>query len=133
VPFTSDFEHSLQSSDLVIDAIFGFSFSGPLREPFPQVISLLEKTSVPVLSVDAPSAWDIESGPPKEGPGANFMPQTLVSLTAAKPCVKWFKGRHFLGGRFLTRSIVEKYGIEVPDYPGIDQIVEVDVGGEGKL
>jgi NAD(P)H-hydrate epimerase len=23
----------------------------------------------------------------------------LVSLTAPKPLVKWFKGRHFIGGR----------------------------------
>jgi NAD(P)H-hydrate epimerase len=61
------------------------------------------------------------------------MPQTLISLTAAKPCVKWFRGRHFLGGRFLTPFIVEKYGLDLPEYPGIDQIVEADVGGEGKL
>ncbi|KAL1957743.1 hypothetical protein VTO42DRAFT_5586 [Malbranchea cinnamomea] len=133
VPFTDDFARSLEFADLVVDAIFGFSFSGPLREPFPAVISLMEKTSVPILSVDAPSSWDIESGPPKDGPGANFMPQTLVSLTAPKPCVKWFKGRHFLGGRFLTKDIVEKYNIDIPEYPGIEQIVEVDVSEGGKL
>jgi len=133
VPFTSDFPNSLQSADLVVDAIFGFSFSGPLRDPFPSVISLLETTSVPVLSVDVPSSWDIETGPPKEGPGSRFMPQTLISLTAAKPCVKWFQGRHILGGRFLAPFIVEKYGLDLPQYPGIDQIAEVDVSGGGKL
>ena len=133
MPFTSDFAQSLQSADLIVDAIFGFSFSGPLREPFPEVITHFEKTSVPVLSVDAPSSWDIESGPPKEGPGANFMPEALISLTAAKPCVNWFKGRHFLGGRFLWKNIAEKYGIDTPEYPGIDQVVEVDGNGGGKL
>ncbi|PGH13526.1 YjeF family domain-containing protein [Polytolypa hystricis UAMH7299] len=135
VPFISDFPTALQSSDLLIDAIFGFSFKGPLREPFASVISQMESTSVPVLSVDAPSSWEIESGPPPEGqPGAKFVPQTLISLTAAKPLVKWFTGgRHFLGGRFLTGSIAEKYGLELPEYPGIDQIVEVDVNGAGKL
>ncbi|KGM91594.1 YjeF family domain-containing protein [Paracoccidioides brasiliensis Pb18] len=133
VPFTADFPGTLQNSDFVIDAIFGFSFSGPLRDPFPSVISLLEETKVPVLSVDAPSSWEIETGPPKEGPGAKFMPQTLISLTAAKPLVKWFTGRHFLGGRFLTKGIVEKYGLDIPEYPGIDQIVEMDVNGTGRL
>jgi len=63
------------------------------------VISALSSTSIPVTSVDAPSSWDIESGPPKEGPGSDFMPEALVSLTAPKPLVKWFRGRHFLGGR----------------------------------
>lgn len=77
----------------------GFSFSGAIREPFPSVIEALETTVVPVTSVDAPSSWDIESGPPKDGPGKNFNPSNLVSLTAPKPLVAWFKGRHFLGGR----------------------------------
>jgi NAD(P)H-hydrate epimerase len=77
----------------------GFSFSGEIREPFPSVISELEKTKIPVTSVDAPSSWNIETGPPESGPGKNFHPQALVSLTAPKPLVSWFKGRHFLGGR----------------------------------
>ncbi|KAL2362039.1 hypothetical protein RJZ56_005068 [Blastomyces dermatitidis] len=133
VPFTTDFAGTLQTSDFVIDAIFGFSFLGPLRDPFPRVISLMEETKVPILSVDAPSSWDIETGPPKEGPGAKFMPQTLISLTAAKPLAKWFTGRHFLGGRFLTKGIVERYDLDIPEYPGVEQIVEVDVNKEGKL
>ncbi|EEP78815.1 hypothetical protein UREG_03661 [Uncinocarpus reesii 1704] len=133
VPFTDDFTTSLSKTSLVVDAIFGFSFGGPLREPYPAIISQLESTQVPVVSVDAPSSWDIESGPPKEGPGAKFMPEVLVSLTAPKPCVKFFKGRHFIGGRFLTKGVAEKYGLDVPKYPGVDQVMEVDVEGSEKL
>lgn len=132
VPFVPDFTEALKSADLVVDAIFGFSFGGPLREPFPSIILQMESTSVPILSVDAPSSWDIQAGPPKEGPGAKFMPQTLISLTAPKPCVKYFTGRHFLGGRFLTKSILEKYGLDCPQYPGVDQIVELGVDAEGR-
>lgn len=77
----------------------GFSFTGEVREPFPAVIKALEETKLPVTAVDAPSSWNIEEGPPSSGPGANFMPSVLVSLTAPKPLVKWFKGRHFIGGR----------------------------------
>ena len=83
----------------IIFTIIGFSFSGPLREPFPSVITSLEETSIPITSVDAPSSWDIETGPPTEGPGAKFHPDVLVSLTAPKPLVGFFKGRHFVGGR----------------------------------
>jgi NAD(P)H-hydrate epimerase len=118
IPFVDDFPSALKSTDHVVDAIFGkpvskyvisasllillitgFSFSGEVREPFPAVIEALESTSVPVTSVDAPSSWNIETGPPKDGPGKNFNPAALVSLTAPKPLVAWFKGRHFLGGR----------------------------------
>ncbi|KAK1144505.1 hypothetical protein N8T08_005378 [Aspergillus melleus] len=133
VPFIDDLPVAIKSADFLVDAIFGFSFGGPLREPFPTVISQIESSTIPVLSVDAPSSWDIESGPPKEGPGAKFMPEALISLTAPKPCVKYYRGRHFLGGRFLTKSITDKYGLDLPVYPGIEQIVEVGVSGEGRL
>lgn len=77
----------------------GFSFSGEVREPFPAVIKAMEQTQLPVTSVDAPSSWNIEEGPPKSGLGSTFHPTALISLTAPKPLVKFFKGRHFIGGR----------------------------------
>ncbi|KAL2868191.1 NADHX epimerase [Aspergillus lucknowensis] len=133
IPSAAEFTTALQKTDLIIDAIFGFSFGGPLRDPFPEIISQIEKASVPVLAVDAPSSWDIESGPPKEGPGSGFMPEYLVSLTAPKPCVKFYRGRHFIGGRFLTRDVAEKYGLDLPKYPGVDQVMEVGVDAEVRL
>ncbi|KAF2743299.1 apolipo protein A-I binding protein-like protein [Sporormia fimetaria CBS 119925] len=132
IPLTTDFAHALTQTDHIIDAIFGFSFQGPLRDPFPSVIDALSKTRIPVLAVDAPSSWDIDSGPPSEGPGKEYMPQALISLTAPKPLVRWFKGRHFVGGRFLAKSVAEKYGIDVPEYQGVEQIVEVGLDGEGE-
>jgi len=132
VPFTDDFHSALGSTDHIVDAIFGFSFSGEVREPFPKVIEALRDTNVPVLAVDAPSSWNIEEGPPSEGPGKGFMPGALISLTAPKPLVRWFKGRHFLGGRFLSPEMAEKYGLDIPKYEGLDQVVEVPVEG-GKL
>ena len=96
------------------------------------MISALEQTSVPVLSVDAPSSWSIEDGPPKEGPGAKFQPSALISLTAPKPLVKHFKGMHFVGGRFLPPQVAEKYQLDYPEYPGVDQIVEVKDGVQEK-
>ena len=84
---------------MILTTMTGFSFSGEVREPFPNVIRALQETKVPVTSVDAPSSWDIENGPPKSGLGSSFMPAVLVSLTAPKPLVKHFTGRHFVGGR----------------------------------
>ena len=115
VPFTEDFHGSLKNTDYVVDAIFGttnqfrissrnsrfsgFSFSGEVRDPFKDPIIAMETSKVPVLSVDAPSSWSIEDGPPVSGPGAKFHPATLISLTAPKPLVKHFTGTHFVGGR----------------------------------
>jgi len=130
VKFTSDFPASISQTDHVVDAVFGFSFSGEVREPFPAVIEAMRDSNVPVLSVDAPSSWDIENGPPHEGAGKGFVPDALISLTAPKPLVNFFKGRHFVGGRFLSDEMAEKYGIDVPAYQGIDQIAEVSTQEE---
>ncbi|KAH7275736.1 NAD(P)H-hydrate epimerase [Fusarium solani] len=130
VPFVDDFSSAVSSTDHIVDAIFGFSFSGEVREPFPAVIQALQETKLPVTSVDAPSSWDIENGPPESGLGSSFMPTALVSLTAPKPLVKHFRGRHFIGGRFVTPAIASKYGFEVPEYQGIDQVVEVETTGQ---
>ncbi|TVY20983.1 NAD(P)H-hydrate epimerase [Lachnellula arida] len=130
VPFTEDFPKALKENDHIIDAIFGFSFSGSIREPFPAIITALQETHLPITSVDAPSSWNIEDGPPPSGPGATFMPGTLVSLTAPKPLVKFFKGRHFVGGRFVSPDVAEKYDLDLPEYEGIDQVVEVGSSGQ---
>lgn len=133
VAFVDDFPAATEEADAIIDAIFGFSFSGEVREPFPAAIRALETTRLPVLAVDAPSSWNIETGPPNEGPGSKYMPTALISLTAPKPLVKWLQGRHFVGGRFLSKTMAEKYALDVPEYRGADQVLEVAAEEEGKL
>ncbi|KXJ93731.1 YjeF N-terminal domain-containing protein [Microdochium bolleyi] len=130
IPFVDDFLEAEKSSDHIVDAIFGFSFSGEVREPFPAVIKALEDTRRPVTSVDAPSSWSIESGPPASGPGSRFMPAFLISLTAPKPLVKHFQGRHFVGGRFVSPAIAKKYDLDIPEYQGLDQVAEVPCGSQ---
>lgn len=132
VPFTDDFQGALKETHHVIDALFGFSFSPPIREPFPAVIAAMRDAGVPVTSVDAPSGWGVETGPPEEGPAKGFMPDALVSLTAPKPLVRYYRGRHFVGGRFVAPGIAEKYGVDIPEYQGVDQIVEVGEVAEGE-
>ena len=41
--------------DIIVDSVFGFSFSGPPRDPFRTLIKAISKTKIPVLSVDVPS------------------------------------------------------------------------------
>jgi len=103
---------TLNAYDHIIDAVFGFSFHGPIRTPFVDVIHALEETTTNVTSVDAPSSWDIADGPPPpDQPGHRFHPSSLISLTAPKPCTRLFRGRHFLGGRFLDAKMEEAYAL----------------------
>jgi NAD(P)H-hydrate epimerase len=95
-----DLQNALQSSDVILDAIFGFSFKPPIRAPFDKVLPLLTESRLPIVSVDIPSGWDVEKG---NDLGVGLKPDVLVSLTAPKEGVKDFTGRHFLGGRFVPK------------------------------
>ena len=72
--------------------------------------------------MDTPSGWHVEDGP--TGP-VKLAPDVLVSLTAPKKCASHFAGRHYVGGRFVPPRVAEKYGLELPPYPGASQILEL--------
>lgn len=108
--------------DVVLDAVFGFSFYGEPRAPFDAVLRRLEASAAPLASVDTPSGWHVEDGP--TGP-IRLRPDVLISLTAPKKCAAFFKGRHYVGGRFVPPRIAEKYGLRLPPYPGTSQVLEL--------
>lgn len=106
---------ALHTTDVILDAIFGFSFAPPVRAPFDAVLPLLARSGRPIVSVDIPSGWDVERGKLAvdvknlKGDGATkfegLEPDVLISLTAPKLGVKEFRGRHFLGGRFVSKYV----------------------------
>ena len=49
--------------------------------------------------------FDVSPGDVSE---TGFVPEVLVSLTTPKHSSKSFKGRHFVGGRFLPPKLAEK-------------------------
>jgi len=52
----------------------------------------------------------------------------LISLTAPKLCAKLFKGRHhYLGGRFIPKTLEQKYELNLPKYPTTDCVVKLEV------
>lgn len=125
--------------NLIIDSVFGFSFKPPNRNPdFAKLLNLMHQYSkqLPLVSVDIPSGWHVESGclsiedqndiePEMRLPAIE--PECLISLTAPKACARHFKGRyHYLGGRFCPKSIVDKYKLNLPDFPGTESIILLD-------
>lgn len=107
--------------DVILDALFGFSFKPPIRPEFTEIIKNLKKTKQPICSVDIPSGWDVETGDPE---GIN--PDCLISLTAPKKCAQFFKGRfHYIGGRFVPPALAKKYNLSLPEYPGTECVVRV--------
>ncbi|KAI0770216.1 YjeF N-terminal domain-like protein [Fomes fomentarius] len=119
---TESLKSALASSDVILDAIFGFSFKPPVRAPFHQALPLIANSGLPIVSVDVPSGWNVDEGKVST---LALDPDVLVSLTAPKEGVRRYKGRHFLGGRFVPKILEEKYELNLPEYPGFSQIVEL--------
>lgn len=109
------------ASDFIIDALFGFSFKPPVRGIFVSVIERLAETKKSVLAVDIPSSWDVDTG---NCEGFDYNPTYLISLTAPKRSADLFKGRHFIGGRFISPDFAKKYGFQVPPYKDTCQVWE---------
>ena len=110
--------------DLIIDALFGFSFRPPVRERFVDVLSRMSRCSQsPVASIDVPSGWDVERGDVND---VGLKPKLLISLTAPKKCAELYKGQfHFLGGRFVPKAIEDKYALDLPQYPGTETCLDI--------
>lgn len=120
VSFTTDLTQ-YSDYDLIIDAVFGFSFKPPTRELFIPVMDMLIETKVPVVSIDVPSGVDVDNGD-AEG----LQPDMLISLTAPKFCSKLLtKTHHYLGGRFLPQPLIDKYKLTLPEYPGTSLCVKL--------
>ncbi|KAG0344621.1 hypothetical protein BG004_004293, partial [Podila humilis] len=59
--------------------------------------------------------------------GSGIQPSMLVSLTAPKLGAKDFAGpHHYLGGRFISRHMDQKWGLNLPPFPGTDQCVKLE-------
>uniref|UniRef100_A0A8D0G6U7 NAD(P)H-hydrate epimerase n=1 Tax=Sphenodon punctatus TaxID=8508 RepID=A0A8D0G6U7_SPHPU len=125
IPFLSEFPSEAMLIDelygLVVDAIFGFSFTGAVREPFASILRTLEQVTIPIVSIDIPSGWDVEKGNPD-----GLQPDMLISLTAPKKSARHFAGRyHFLGGRFVPMALQNKYSLNLPPYPETDCVLQL--------
>jgi NAD(P)H-hydrate epimerase len=100
---------TLSSSQLYLaPSSLGFSFHPPVRPPYNRILGQIAQTTIPVISIDIPSGWDVNDGKQPlvdtEGkPIETFEPEALLSLTAPKLGVKKIRGRHYLGGRFIPQ------------------------------
>jgi NAD(P)H-hydrate epimerase len=103
-----EYEKMFEKYDFIVDALFGFSFKGEIRQPFKTMIEAMKKFESKIISVDIPSGFDINNG----NIFNTFIPKGLVSLTLPKLCSKSFAGEHYLGGRFVPKKLFEKFNMK---------------------
>jgi NAD(P)H-hydrate epimerase len=73
----------LGEADLLLDAVFGTGFKGPMREGAAATLrDAVAKTQVPVVAVDLPSGWDADSY--QETVEGAYRADAVVTFTAPK-------------------------------------------------
>lgn len=133
VPFvsTGDLGDAYEQCDVVLDCIFGFSFSGEARGPYKDALEMLKnkshnelelrRKSPPIVSIDLPSGWDVNKGNIHN----TFTPEVLLSLTVPKLGALHFPHTHFLGGRFVPDELERTWNLSIPMFTGASQIVDI--------
>lgn len=126
IPVLEAMPNDLTGYGLLLDSIFGFSFKGEPREPFGSILQTMQDMQASqdcqILSVDVPSGWNVNEG---DVTGNGFVPDAVISLTAAKECMRTYTGRHFIGGRFLPPTLAAKYKLRMPPYSGASQVLQI--------
>jgi NAD(P)H-hydrate epimerase len=123
----------------IVDAIFGFSFDASgtgVRAPFDSLIRDLAEAGrprngadgIPLVSIDVPSGWVVDNPAPSgdslsgnalDAASPKLTPSMLISLTAPKPCARGFRGKHWLGGRFVPPRLAAEYNLYAGDASGL--------------
>ncbi|MBN2063371.1 MAG: NAD(P)H-hydrate epimerase, partial [Sedimentisphaerales bacterium] len=62
--FITKLEKKLRHADLVVDAMLGTGASGELREPYGQIIDMVNSEVRTILAIDIPSGLDADTGKP---------------------------------------------------------------------
>lgn len=73
--------NGIKKSALIIDALFGIGLNSPVKGIYLDVISFLNRSGIPILSVDVPSGLDADSG---KVLGAAVRAKVTVSFVAPK-------------------------------------------------
>ncbi|SBS96922.1 pyridoxal 5'-phosphate synthase, putative [Plasmodium ovale curtisi] len=102
--------------DLIVDALFGFSFRGEPRKPFDELIRMMNSSKKPIVSVDVPSGTNVDTGLSTDSLSIDC--EINISLMLPKEGMRNYKKKHYLGGRFIPDSIVKKYNLKLPRFEG---------------
>ena len=85
--------------EMIIDAIFGTGFRGKIGEPYREIIDAINKTNIPVVSVDMPSGIDGDTG--QDG-GTSIYADATVTFAYPKLGHIFYPGRGRTGELYIV-------------------------------
>ena len=107
--------HRLAPSDLIVDAILGYSLDGAPRGVALEFIQSANTSSSDVLSLDTPSGLDVDDG---TAPGEAVMATATMTLALAKVGLRRAKevGQLMLADISVPRAVAVAVGATPPDF-----------------
>ncbi len=115
----------LPPADLVIDALIGYGLSGSLRGRTTQLIQLANSSVAPILSLDAPSGLDTDSGHPSDHCIAATATLTLAlpKRGLLQPPARAACGQLFLADIGVPPVLYESLNLDVPPLFATDTVL----------
>jgi len=111
---TAQAEQALTSSHLIIDAMIGYSLSGPPTGAIERLIPLANKAPSPIFSLDLPSGLHATSG---DTPGVSVNAERTLTLALPKTGLRKFRGSLYLADIGIPFELYQPLGLEVPPFP----------------
>ena len=121
----------LPPADLVIDALIGYGLSGSPRGRTTDLIQLANSSVAPILSLDAPSGLDTDSGQPSVPCVAATATLTLAlpKRGLVQPPAQAACGQLFLADIGVPPVLYESLDLDVPPLFAIDTVLPLQVEG----
>lgn len=85
---------SLEDSELIVDALLGIGIQGIVKAPYSEAVNLINKSSLPVVSIDIPSGLNVNTGAPC---GESVIAMRTTTFIGLKQGMVTGHARHYCG------------------------------------
>jgi NAD(P)H-hydrate epimerase len=105
----------LSTADVVLDALIGYSLSGPPREPIASLIRAANALPTPVIALDIPSGLDANSGQPNDPSirAARTVTLALPKRGLVQPAAREWVGALYVADISVPALVYERLGLQV--------------------
>lgn len=100
---------SLDSADLLVDALIGYGLRDALRGAAAKLIEEVATMSAPILSLDVPSGYDATTG---ETPGVALHPDRTVTLALPKTGLRAVPGDLYLADIGIPAGVYRRLDLQ---------------------
>jgi len=115
----------MRQSDIVVDALIGYSLRGAPRGRAAELIVLCNQHAARVLSLDLPSGLDATTG---EAPGPVVRPERVLTLALPKTGLEGLRAEVYLADIGIPPALYRRLGLAVEPLFGQDYWVRLVVG-----